>query len=145
MPRRKISDTYSSIGQNLLRLRTKLGYTQKEIADLVNIDRTTYSKYETGATEPSVELLQKFAELFSVDFNTLVVNEDEISLADSSQLLSLNTNEARLIRIYGRMSTAQKNQLLQTINHMTSPDLPDETEDEPKQNMTDCGKEKTET
>ena len=59
-------------GDNLRQLRLKKGYTQEQVAITLGINRTTYTKYETGVTQPNLEQLKKLSELFEVDYNTLL-------------------------------------------------------------------------
>ena len=51
-------------------LRKKAGITQAELAAQLGVDRSTYTKYENGQSEPSFEMLQKMAAIHgvSVDF-----------------------------------------------------------------------------
>lgn len=58
--------------ENLRRFRTEKGYTQGELADMLNINRTTLTKYETGVTEPDFERLKLICEILGVDFNTIL-------------------------------------------------------------------------
>lgn len=48
------------------------GVTQQEVAELLKIDRSTYSYWETGKTEPSIKNLSKLCRIFNIDFNTLL-------------------------------------------------------------------------
>lgn len=61
-----------AFGDNLRQLRLKKGYTQAELATLLNIDRTTLTKYETGLTEPDFERLTKICGVLNVDYNTIL-------------------------------------------------------------------------
>lgn len=56
----------------LKELRTSKNLFQKEVAEILGIDRTTYSKYENGASEPSHEILLKLAEIFEVSTDYLL-------------------------------------------------------------------------
>lgn len=58
-----------------LRLRDKK--TQKELAVLLGIDRTTYTKYETEASEPNLETLFTLADYFDVSLDYLVGRSDD--------------------------------------------------------------------
>ena len=40
------------LGGKLRALRQKNGWTQKQIAEMLHINRSTYAYYETGATQP---------------------------------------------------------------------------------------------
>ena len=61
-----------TFAENLRRLRKERGYTQAELAKRLNINRTTYTKYETGITEPDFERLKLICEIFNVDYNTIL-------------------------------------------------------------------------
>ena len=64
--------------ENLRRLRTEQGYKQADLAELLNIDRTTYTKYETGVTEPDFDRLGKLCEILGVDYNTILTNSAQV-------------------------------------------------------------------
>ena len=53
---------------DLKELRTDKGYTQEELASKCDVLRTTISMIESGINKPSVELAQKFGEIFNVDW-----------------------------------------------------------------------------
>lgn len=54
----------------LKELRTENNYTQTYVAKFLNIKQNTYSQYESGLREISLDSLAKLAELYntSVDF-----------------------------------------------------------------------------
>lgn len=52
-------------------LRLKKGLTQQEIADLVHVNRVTYTNWEKGNREPNFENLVKLADLFDVSLDWL--------------------------------------------------------------------------
>lgn len=47
-------------------LRSKANQTQASVAKAIGVDRTTYAKYESGASEPSFEMLQRMAKFYNV-------------------------------------------------------------------------------
>ncbi len=53
-------------------LRMARGLTQKDAAQRLGIDRTTYVKYETGASSPSLTQLGRIADLFGVTTDFLL-------------------------------------------------------------------------
>lgn len=71
MPKRKTNDVDFSLGNNLYYYRNKANLTQQQVADYLNINRTTYTKYETHVSEPCISTLRKLVELFEIDFNSL--------------------------------------------------------------------------
>ena len=65
----------TQFGYTLRELRMKKGYTQEDVAKKLQIDRTTYTKYETGQSEPDLGTLKQIAKLFNVDYNTILNDE----------------------------------------------------------------------
>ncbi len=63
---------------NVIRqLREKAGLTQSEMARFLEIDRTTYTKYESGKSRPDTNMLQKIAEKFEVSTDYLLGRSNE--------------------------------------------------------------------
>ncbi len=59
--------------QNVLKqLRTEKKITQTEVAKALNISQRTYSNYETGSREPSIETLIDMADYFNISIDLLV-------------------------------------------------------------------------
>lgn len=58
--------TPSLFSTRLRELRSTAKMTQQEVADHLEIQRSTYAYYETGAIEPPLTLLQKLATEFRV-------------------------------------------------------------------------------
>lgn len=56
--------------ERLKQLRKNKKLLQRDVAAYLGVDRTTYVKYETGVSEPSMEILSRLSEFFdvSVDF-----------------------------------------------------------------------------
>ncbi len=59
-------------------LRSKTNQTQATVAKAIGVDRTTYAKYESGASEPSFEMLQRMAKYYNVSVGFLM-GETELS------------------------------------------------------------------
>ena len=75
MPKRKIKEKADNIFcNNLIYYRKINGLTQQQVADYLAVNRTTYTKYETGASEPSFFILRKIVELYKVDFNKIFIS-----------------------------------------------------------------------
>ena len=55
-----------------------MGYTQKQLADILGINRTTYTKYETGVCEPSVAMIMAIVDALKIDVNTLFYDGNEL-------------------------------------------------------------------
>lgn len=53
-------------------LRKEKGWTQQEVANLLGIERSTYTRYETGASEPNFEILEQLSRIFDVSTDVLI-------------------------------------------------------------------------
>lgn len=56
----------SEFGDKLRQSRIKASLTQQAVADLLGVDRTTISYYETGKVIPKWQTLFKMSELYKV-------------------------------------------------------------------------------
>ena len=82
MPKRKIGSVDENLGRNLIFFRKLAGLTQQQVADRLNLNRTTYTKYETGASEPSIEILKALAAILEVDVSLLLTDEMDPDLVE---------------------------------------------------------------
>ena len=74
--------------EKLRYLRKHQELTQAEIAERLNINSATYSKYETGTTEPDIATIKKLAKFFDVSIDYLL--ENDRTLSDSEETIDLN-------------------------------------------------------
>ena len=58
--------------QNIRDLRNDHGYTQKEVAEYLNVKQNTYSQYEVGVLNYPVDVLCKLADLYRVSVDYLL-------------------------------------------------------------------------
>lgn len=58
--------------QRLRNLRIEKGLKQSEVAEILNIQRTTYCKYETSDIQPPNDILINIANLFKVSSDYLL-------------------------------------------------------------------------
>lgn len=63
----------------LKELRLRERKTQKDLATFLGVDRTTYTKYETGASEPNLETLNRLADYFGVKIEYLLGNAPTVN------------------------------------------------------------------
>lgn len=64
-----------TLGERLRRLRKGTGFTQQHVADALNLDRSTYTYYEVGKTEPNHKTTIKLARIFEVSVQELITGE----------------------------------------------------------------------
>ncbi len=58
-----------SFNDNIKRLRQSSGMTQAEVAKRIGVTPSAYAMYERGEREPSIETLNKLADIFNADVN----------------------------------------------------------------------------
>lgn len=64
----------------LYNLRKKNGYTQSEIAEMLEVSRQSVSNWELGTIRPSTSRLKKMSDLYSVSLEILLDDSVEIAL-----------------------------------------------------------------
>jgi transcriptional regulator with XRE-family HTH domain len=111
-------------------LRVKSGYTQVQIAKILNIDRSTYSYYEIGKTTPDISVLMTLAKVFNIPINDMLADEGTPeAVADSgsksnflyskkntSHIYELSDNEKALVGAYRACNAEQQKDFLCYIN-----------------------------
>ena len=66
------------IGESIREIREKRGYSQDELAAIMEVNRSTISKIENGKFSFSIDYLSKFS--WFLDFDLSVVDNKEIKL-----------------------------------------------------------------
>ena len=115
----------SPLAEKLIALRTEKGMTQSQIAEAINIKRSTYAYYEC-ATMPPADILKKLARLFdtTVDFllgSQKAINRYSVEPIDSTLIFNQDDN------LYNTYSTAGSNssddKIFLTRYKLLSPEL----------------------
>ncbi len=60
------------LSKNLKSLRKQYGYTQKEVAERIEIRHQSYAAYENGITVPTLQNFLKLAKLYDVSLDELI-------------------------------------------------------------------------
>lgn len=88
----------------LKKLRENCGFTQQQVANILNIDRSTYSYYETGKTTPDINNIIKLAKIFNVSYTEIFEDEEKNSYSKVSNSFSEDKN---ILLKYGRKNNHQ--------------------------------------
>ncbi len=75
--------------EKLKEYRKKNNYTQIDIAKYLNIDQTTYSCYEIGKSEPSIDTLIKLSNLYNIDINELLGTNSTNYTKEQQEILTI--------------------------------------------------------
>lgn len=74
--------TQKQLGQNIKRIRKSKKITQEKLAEAIDVDFGYISKLEVGQNFPSIQTLNKIAQILDVEIDTFFRSSDisEISL-----------------------------------------------------------------
>jgi len=102
-----LNTDYMSIGQNIKKIREEKGMTQQQIAELIHMHRSNYSKIESGQREISVDALNKIAKFFGMSIDQIVnfdgavpkeiTIEDKTLMEQIKMIQELETDEKNII------------------------------------------------
>ncbi len=66
-----------SLGENIHKLRTERGMTQKQLADLLFVTAQAVSRWENDEVEPNINILNAMVEIFQVSLDVIVNGESQ--------------------------------------------------------------------
>ena len=69
-----------SIGNKIKEYRELNKMTQKDIAEILEVEPGTISKYESGMIEPNIESLKRLAETFNITVDELIKDEEKFDI-----------------------------------------------------------------
>jgi len=75
-----------SFSERLATLRKAKGFTQQSLADKVNVHITQIQRYESGATQPTLEIIRNLAVALSISADMLIFDENERGPDDALKL-----------------------------------------------------------
>jgi transcriptional regulator with XRE-family HTH domain len=128
------------LSQNLQYLRRRTGHSQQEVADKLEIPRTTWSGYELGKVEPNIGMLQKISNFFNQSIDRLLnqrIDYDEFEIAKNDQLrvlaVTVTPDERQNIELVsskaeaGYLDSFQDPEFIKDLPKMYIPNLPSGT------------------
>ena len=65
-----------TVSNNLRLLRETSGYTQKQIAEYLGVNRSAYANYESGDRTAPLSVLESVAKLFGIDLAMLFADDE---------------------------------------------------------------------
>ena len=115
----------NNVNYNLRSLRESHNLTQQEVADVLNISRSSYAYYETGAHEASVQTVNTLAKMYNVSIDQ-IVNSDFVLRApqvpyktiELQYFDELTEEEREIIIKYRIMSDENKEQIKKQIKEL---------------------------
>ncbi len=103
----------------LRQCRENSGLTQKQVADALNVERSTYAYYETGTTHPSGLMIVKLANIFNVNYTLFMEALSDTKFNSSGENVEFTTFSDTSWRDRERIYTLQKSEQNLIINYRT--------------------------
>ena len=119
------------IADKLRHYREACVLSQKQVADALNIERSTYTKYETGDTEPNLNTIVRLAAIYNVSPTELLpmeaaeeprVNRLKDSANANSPIYQLSKDERGLIARYRALEKADKKRAMELMGKLSKND-----------------------
>ena len=66
------------LSENLVMLRNLKGLTQEQVAEVVEISRQSYAKWEQGETVPDIEKCDRLAALYGIKLDALMHYDEKV-------------------------------------------------------------------
>lgn len=93
-------------GERIRQLRLDSGYTQEQLAVKLNIDRSFYSRIETGKKGCSVDLLVHLSAVFNVSLDYLILGRYHVAGPSSTDKMQLKEEIEQLAAHLERFGAA---------------------------------------
>lgn len=73
------------LGEKLLKLRKKFGYSQQELADKLSVTRQTISNWECGQGAPAIDKAVELALIYGISLDDLVEEDVGVIVSEKRQ------------------------------------------------------------
>lgn len=119
------------ISDRLRQIRKEHKLTQQNIADVLGVDRTTYTVYELGTTTPSAATLVKLSQIYNVTVGYLLGVEENNPLLkketyfdknerilNGDPLALLKKDEKELLLYFRILSSEEKKKITEEVKSL---------------------------
>ena len=122
---------FMTVGDSLRKIRKAHKLTQQDIALVLGVDRTTYTLYETGGTNPPLETLYKLSSMYNATIGYILGKEEEnhpeklnkgafVGEDDVDPIAYLSKDERRILLSYRVMSEESKEHIRKEMANILS-------------------------
>ena len=130
-----MANNSSKFSLTLRQCRENAGLTQKQVAEALNMERSTYAYYETGTTHPSGSMIMKLARIFNIPYSVFMeaVGDTEFdnspedlkkttlesdSWLKREKMYTLPKNEQSLLVLFRSLTAEQKQEIIEKIEEL---------------------------
>ncbi len=111
------------ISENIRSLRKGHKLTQQEVADILGLDRSTYTFYEIGKTNPQPESLRKLSDTYNVTIGYIygvekncpemkINTAEKLEACESDTVSAVSKQERFLLMAYRSLEASKKDELM---------------------------------
>ena len=104
------------LGETIRQIRMEKGLSQQQLAELIHVDRTTITNWETGRRLPDADMLTKISDALSIDVSYLIT----ASLNQNNSPNVIMIDDERII-LTGSTPVIRKVMPYSTVNGFTKP------------------------
>lgn len=114
------------IAENIRALRKSHKLTQQEVADILALDRSTYTFYEIGKTNPQPESIRKLSDTYNVTIGYIygverncpemkIESSEKFEARDNDTLGAISKQERFLLMAYRSLEADKKEELMKKL------------------------------
>lgn len=103
-----------TLSESLKRFRREFNFTQKKVADRLNMQQSLYHRYESGETVPAVTFIVKLADAFNVSTDYL------LGRSDTPKPVGVDEKEVQAARAFREQAQAFSEKLKQFVEGTAS-------------------------
>lgn len=99
------------LANKLKKLRSSVHMTQDDVAQLLGMNRTSFSKYENGSANPPLAVLRQLAKLYAVPIEYLIHDDISVSFvegSDSYELLNEENITEQISMFFSKLSREER-------------------------------------
>jgi transcriptional regulator with XRE-family HTH domain len=78
-----------NLGRNIKEMRERTGYTQRQVADRLQVTPAAVSKWERNTNEPNIGQVTKMCDMFGCTIQELLQVEEKFLSGEEIELLSM--------------------------------------------------------
>ncbi|MBQ9247205.1 MAG: helix-turn-helix domain-containing protein [Ruminococcus sp.] len=119
-----MTSKHKGTAERLRHYREACALSQQQVANALNIERSTYTRYELGKTEPNLSSVVKLSAIYNISPTELLpmfeAKDDSASrLKDTVQanspIFQLSKDERGLVALYRALNKDEKKQLRELV------------------------------
>ena len=97
-----------TLSEKLKELRKRACMTQDDIAEVLEMNRTSFSKYENGASTPPLAVLRKLAKIYSVPLEYLIHDEQPFIVLNESTVEDVEREKNEAVFNFSQLSPEER-------------------------------------